>query len=419
MDRIVHRINLNKILDKLISYTFDSNILDNLLDKVLRFAFDRHIFYHKSIDSYYSGEEPSFWVKIKFYLRFLVLIIITVKCALSTLFTDKMLVNPFIDSSILLGKQAILIHAVLLSLGIVILSAKLMLVYYESKKKVKFFDIIVDLKARKQKYQMSQKHIKKLTFRTYLLYYGHIRIIGSIVLFSYLLCSICAKIAVNMYYDYGNVIILWLWTITLNIAMNQVLIIVLYGTFFFYLPITVLNYKFDELIDKLRVSIRWNNTNAIHRIIESYDELISDCKQLSGPYNISIGLVYCLIPYTIALFFEVVKIERNDLLFKLIKIAFIVFFIITNINSFIINQLSASITVRNKSIHKYLYIIFCSKRIIKIRTKLTIDTFIARLNTQFIGFYCFNLFKFTKMAFYQYAFTISTCYFLITNIIKS
>ena len=268
--------------------------------------------------------------------------------------------------------------------------------------------MLVDLKARKQKYQMSQKHIKKITFRARLLYYGYIRIITFTLLSIGIAMAISATIATQIY---CNVIILWFWTIVFIIAVNEITFIAIIGTIFFNIPITVLNYRFDELIDKLRVSLRWNNTNAIHRIIESYNELISDCQQLSGPYNLIIGLVYILGPYIIAIFFELMKIERNDWLFKCVKFACIIIFIMITINAFIINQISASITVRNKSIHKYLYIIFCSKRIIKFRTKLTIDSFIARLNTQFIGFYCFNLFKFTKMAFYQFALSITTCYF--------
>ena len=76
------------------------------------------------------------------------------------------------------------------------------------------------------------------------------------------------------------------------IAVNQVIIIVLYGTFWFYLPITLLNFRFDGLLEKLRVSIRRNHTKAIHEIVESYDQLINDCNHLSGPYNMIIGLVY-------------------------------------------------------------------------------------------------------------------------------
>ena len=402
MDIIVRRLDLNKLLDKCIGY-----------------AFDKNIFYHNSIDSYYSGEEPSFWRKIEFYFRFLVLIILSLKSGLSTLFPNTLQLTPLTDATIIFGKQAKLVNAVLFSLGMATFLAKLVLYYYEIKKKMKFIDIIVDLKARKQKYQMSQKHIKKITLRTYLLYYGYIRISSSIVLLFALLVDISLIIGTYLYFDYGNVIILSLWSIILIVAIKEIIIIVFYGTFFVYLPITVLNYRFDELIDKLRVSIRWNNTNAINRIIESYDEMICDCQQLSGPYNVIIGLVYCLFPYIIALLLELMKINRNDMLSKLLKIVFIISFIITIVIVFYMNQLSASITVRNKSIHKYLYPMFFSNMKIKIRTKLTIDSFIARLNTQFIGFYCFNLFKFTKMAFYQYALSVSTCYILITNITKN
>ena len=68
-----------------------------------------------------------------------------------------------------------------------------------------------------------------------------------------------------------------------------------------------------------------------------------------------IGLTYCIAPYIIALQLEMMIIDKNDLIFKILKFAFIIFFIITNVNAFLINQLSASITVRKKSIHKYLY----------------------------------------------------------------
>ena len=65
MDKIIEKVSLNEIVDKWLAYVFD-----------------RNIFYHNSIDSYYSGEEPSFWRKVKFYLRFLVLIIFVIKSGL-------------------------------------------------------------------------------------------------------------------------------------------------------------------------------------------------------------------------------------------------------------------------------------------------------------------------------------------------
>ena len=91
-------------------------------------------------------------------------------------------------------------------------------------------------------------------------------------------------------------------------------------TFLFYGPIMLLNYKFDELIQALRVSIRWNKQQHIDQVLHSYNELIDVVLQLSGPYNMIIGLVYCLVPYIIAISLELTKLSRDDLLFTLLKI---------------------------------------------------------------------------------------------------
>ena len=213
-------------------------------------------------------------------------------------------------------------------------------------------------------------------------------------------------------------VILLLWTVLLILLIDQMTIVILIGTFLFYVPITLINYRFDELIKKLCINIRLNHDDVIEQILKSYDELIGVVKKLSGPYNMIIGLVYCLVPYLVAIELKAAKIESDELFFTILKIGFSLLFIGGNVNAFIINQISASITVHNKSIPRYLYPIFSSQSKIRIRTKLKIDSFIDRLNTQLIGFYCFNLSKFTKMAFYEYAFIISTCYFLITRVLR-
>ena len=100
---------------------------------------------------------------------------------------------------------------------------------------------------------------------------------------------------------------------------------------------------------------------------------------------------------------------------KIVELSIIMLLIVSILDAFVINHINASITVRNKSFPRYLYPVFCWKRKTNIRMELKIDSFIDRLNSQFVGFYCFNLFKFTKLAFYQYIFTLSSSYFLITT----
>ena len=401
MDQLRRQMNLNK-----------------LLDNVVQYAIDNYIFYFDSIESYYSRRKPSLKRKTNFYLIFTLLVVFTVKYGLLSLYPDKLQWTPMKDLTLMFGEQAILFHGLFFSFGLVTIMGKLVIVYYEYRSNLEIYDLFINWKARKPSYKISQQHLKKLELRTFVLYYGYIRIVGFLFKVGCTLFAVSFALATYFYCDYGNVVSLLVWTLLFLMLVNQMTIVIMAGTFLFYVPITLINYRFDELIKKLCINIKLDNGQVIEQILDTYDELIGVVKQLSGPYNMIIGLVYCLVPYLIAIELEVAKIERDDLLFKISKVAFLLLFIAGNVNAFIINQISASITVRNKSIPRYLYPIFCCRREIRIQTKLKIDSFIDRLNNEFIGFYCFNLFKFTKMAFYQYAFTISTCYFLITRVLR-
>ena len=391
--------------------------MNKILDKFFKYCVNRNIIYYDSIDSYYSRKEPTLSRKIKFYLRFFIFVIFTIKYSLLSLYPDKLQGTPLTDIIVIFGNKANLVYALMIGIGIQLLLSKLPIVYYEGRKNLNVIDMFVDWMERKPIYRISRKHEKMLTLKAFFIYYGWMKIIGLIGLLCFILMAIWATIATYLYHDYGNVISLLLWTMVLIIAFNELLSICLASIFFFLIPITLLNYLFDELIEKLRVSIRWNNEQQIDQVLAKYYQLIGCVQQLSGPYNTYIGLIYCLVPYNLAIIIEIMNIDTSDeLLSKLVKVSFYLLFIGINIVLFMINQISASITVRNKSIHKYLYPMFINERKRKLKIKLKLDSFIARLNTQFIGYYCFNLFEFTKMMFYQYALTVSTSYFLITNI---
>ena len=402
MDQIVRKMNMDKISDKFLKY-----------------CFDRNIFYYDSTDSYFSRKEPTFKRKTKFYMRFLLLAIFTIKYGLLSLYPDNFKWLALEELSIIFGEQANLFHALEFGFAFLTLVCKLIVAYFERRKNLYLINFFVNWKARKPLFRIDQRHLKKITLWAYIIYYGYMKISTSILVLIQILMLFCGTIAAYLYYEYGNVIILCSWTFYYMIIACEMTLTLQSYIFAIFIPITLLNYKFDELIEKLRVSIRWNNEQRIHQVLQSYNELIDVVKQLSGFNNMIIGLAYCMVPYIMAINIELTHINRNDFFFTLLKMAFISLFIVSNVGIFIINQISASITVRNKSIHKYLYPMFCNGRQRKLRTKLSIDSFIARLNTQFIGFYCFNLFPFTKMAFYQYGFTVSTSYFLVTNILDN
>ena len=400
MNQILRKTNLNKINEEAIQY-----------------AFDKYLFYYDSIESFYSRKEPTLKRKVMFYLKFILLAIFNVKYGILSLYANKDQMPILTDATIIMGDGSKLLCAMFFSLGLLLMVGKLMFVYYEKQSKIKFIDMVVGLNMGNPIYKISMEHRNKLTLRSFLLYNIYIKIFGLFAVLFGEFCTICGTIVVHVYGDYGNVILLWISSLNILFVFNQFQILFWVG-YLFYLPITLLNYKLDELINKLRFSIKWNHDTGISNVLDSYNELIDIVKQLSGPYNIIIGLVYCFVPYLIAISVELVKLDTDDLILILIEYLHWLVFIFTILTSFIINQLSASITVRNKSIPKHLYPIFINERNIKLRTKLKIDSFIERLNKQFIGYYCFNLFKFTKLAFYQYAFTVSCTYILVFNFFK-
>ena len=229
-----------------------------IMDNFMEFIIDRNMLYYDSINSYFSRKEPTLWRKTKFYLRFLILVIVTVKYGMLSLYPDKLQWTLLKDLTMMLGKQANLSPAFIFSIGMVTLLGKLVFAYYESRKNLYLLNFHVDLKAHKPLYQISEKHRKNLTLKLIVIYYGFIRIVGSV---GFLLCIFIqswATIATYLYLDYGNVIILCFWTIILIIACNEIISTLVISTYFFYIPITRFNYIFDELIEKLRVSIRWN-----------------------------------------------------------------------------------------------------------------------------------------------------------------
>ena len=139
-----------------------------------------------------------------------------------------------------------------------------------------------------------------------------------------------------------------------------------------------------------------------------------------------------------SLVIEVFRFRAQTLMENLTQQFFILVFSMATTLVFVFNSSVASMTDVNESIPKYLYPIFShpkperlrhgrklkthSNRLFNARFNrntellLKIDSFIVRLNEQYVGFHCLNMFKFTKFSFYEYIFSMASAYMLIKSL---
>ena len=171
--------------------------------------------------------------------------------------------------------------------------------------------------------------------------------------------------------------------------------------------------------------------------LQDYNEFIKTFSKMSRPCNMLVGLLYTISPIIFSqthLLFTKQSLNKqletvSEYIITLVIIFIILFY-------YIVNHLANTLTKANESIAKYLYPVFNDTKFNRtnnqmmalnrnyISTKMTnisihmkIDSFVARLNEEYIGYYCFNSFEFTKLAFFQFLYMIMSDYVLIRDLL--
>ena len=331
--------------------------MDKVFDKPLKYMIKTHLLYHNSIDDYFGRKEPSMKRWLKYWSKNLLLIAMIVRFGLLSLLPNLNEHHILRDGGIVFGDQAHIFYLFGFILYSVTLCVKLSIFYCESTYyKMNFLVLLTDYQAQTPFYKLNLKHLKSIKNKSDLIYYICMRgltrftwITGLTVAF---VCSVYAQVNLEV-----NVIFFWLTFLLFIPAFFEIISPICSTLFIFYLPILIINYKLDELINLLKFSIRLRNDKGINVFLSSYHHLTIIIKQISGLYNFGIGIVYCIVSYLIALTLQIAQIERDDLIFISIKYLFYYVFILGNFIAYLINRISASITVRNKQ----LFLDFCSR----------------------------------------------------------
>ena len=230
-----------------------------------------------------------------------------------------------------------------------------------------------------------------------------------------------------------------LFTICLaKVFLEQMNITITGGLVILFVCIKFIIFKLDEIVLEIKINTLSCNKVKLYKLIILYNELTMVVHLIQGPISIVIGTIYIMSPSIMTFAIEIVKWQDNGIgqLISQIALTFVILF--GAIYVLILNSTCAIITDMNKSIAKTLYSIFIdSNRVlfhrrldlghtnfntckvtssIDVWIKIKIDSFIARIDEQYIGFYCFNMFEFTKLEFYQYNIGLVTSYILIYDL---
>ena len=313
---------------------------------------------------------------------------------------------------------------------------KLMIFYLEIKYKLNGLILLRYLAKESPFYTLNnnKQDIFKLMVNILFWYLRLFFMMGSVNL---LIISLIMILYIYLFLEYNfNIFILFLSVIHAYLFYTHLFVMIIGGIVLIFIMIMFLNWKFDEIIRSMRLSVLWRNKVRLLDNMMIYNTFTELVHNISRPINYTIGFIFLitapLISTTVILWMS----EPKTLIELLIHLIIFIYIPIQIVLIYIFNHFCASIPLRNRSIAKYLYPVFYDKNFHRIqmhrslrfysyRTKtsnllihMKIDSFIARLNKQFVGFYCFNLFKFTKLAMLQYLSYFSTVYILFNKLIK-
>ena len=248
-----------------------------MISEFENFFVGNHIIYHDSFDDLLANKKPSRRQNLRCWIKSAMFVLFFIKSLVFMFYNDPSLYERFGDSFHLIFSKFTYIYALfvcVLSLGII---AKLFVTYCESRPGSGLHcvvELMVGLRSRHPNYRLNLRKQKKLVQGSNILFWLYIKIIGNsitgcVIGIYFVVCF------VNYIYNYDkfNIIMILLNSFYFSIIVKHLISLVLSGSFIFYLPITYLNFKFDELIDILHNAIRCEDKTKLLSIIRFYNEL--------------------------------------------------------------------------------------------------------------------------------------------------
>ena len=397
------------IKNKLVKYLKDkSNDLEGIT-RIEHFITDHNVIGSKSFRDYTTGQSISNGRRFRMWLNILFMIFNIARYVVLSFKDDKWILILTGEFCYKLYDMKIIAKFIVagLSLG---LSFQSVTYWVEYKHRFKIIEVFYKLQQNDHHYRLTKINTRKFNIFSYGLYKLFL-----VQTYYWLGGATIALSLLLVYHAYMDdqidhyLLLLLLNMVNLSLWVKQAFISSFSTIALFYLTIYYARLKFNEFLAFLRNNVNKGNNQGIIKIILFLKQLRELIIDLSGHIIMVIGCAYNIYPYMIVISLHIAlesQITRTRIFMT--TICLVLFML-----NYIMNMVSSWFPQKNIDISKCLYRLACTNSLTGLRLRLKMDEFILSLNENYVGFYCFNLFTFTKMSFYKYIFGLSITYVLV------
>ena len=370
----------------------------------------------KSFKDYVNDRPVSKARQLKYFLINGLIISNAIKFGIIALKPEPWLLVEFGEFLHVFYHKLKIFYFLLFAGGLVIIGEQAAIYYVERQRKFVIVNIFHRMITKNRVEGMSRELAIKWTVNAYLI--AKVTIEHQVRGITTLACIIAP---IMMYQAYNSDIPHSPFRLAVNgltfvIIIRQGFLMGMCTIFLFAMSMMFLRFRFMQTMQTIEKCIK--DKSKFRRALLEHKQFSVLLAKFSPYINCVIGNLYNLSPMVVIISIQIF-LEKDLSLWKRGFLANL--FITTASGGYFINKLVTWFPLNNRKIPKMIYPVYCqtTSNQRSVRHLLKLDEFLSSLNKKFLGFYCFNMFKMTKLSFYKFILGISVTYMVIKQEIDS
>jgi len=379
---------------------------------LIKFFNDHHIIISPSIDGYINGNRPLKRIIIVYshvviewivILRFLILA-----------FTNKPWISGSLGDPLYLLETEGLIYFAFISLALTGAIGQWILLYYEKESGLSFMTFLQEVMDNTTQYKLEPRNyirfckISKFLIRWFIGPFFKVLILIQPIILTPLL--------IKAYFDPDmdfSIITLILSFLLFLIWFRHCFALALSTFIFITISSLYFKYQFRQIKEKIKKYIKLDFSCLIIGAINEHKYCTQQIQSFNRVFSLALFNVYFFVTPGVDILAHLIIYKSVNVYMRIIY-CFVTFQVVFGL--YIYTYIASSLSSAAHDFTSDLYGYIVRKRS-NLKHKLKISAFIEKLDGSTIGIYCYNLFAFTTIEFYQYLAFISSNYILLNGLL--